>query len=262
MLFRSQHHQKDIHDMLSSLHDSFHKETGHHLFGKNKKALNTGSTYSGSTKHLMNNNISHEEFQKHKSKVGDLDVKVPEEHHSELHSHLQPGRRFGRYTVLGVKRSGSEHHALMRHDNGQIHQVDFEKSHYENNEPSKFDQFSHSSDWNDTKHGIKGAHHKVLINAIGGDKHKFSGTYGLGHREGDPKWERDTHKISHALFGPNANESHLHSFHGLVHNIKHHIPPERHQEIYDKFKSASSKLKGIDSSNALNHMKKELNVKD
>jgi len=263
--------QNDTHDFLNHVSNSFKKEHGSHLFGKNNKALTTGSAYSGSTKHLMDNNISHEEFVKHKRKlpddshahVGDIDVKIPKEHMENLHNHLTPGKKFGKYTVVGVKRGGGEHHALIQHENGGTHQVDFEGAHYEKDEPSKFDQFSHSSDWGDAKLGIKGAHHKQLLNAVGTDKHKFSILHGSGSREDpkDPKWEKDTKKITHTLFGPKADEQHLHSFRGLAHLIKHHIPASEHQKIYDKFKTDVSKNK-FNNDAAIQHLKSVLGTKD
>ena len=254
-------HQSDIHNMFSDLHDSFHKEHGEHLFGPNKKALNNSSIYSGSTKHLFNNDISHEEFAKHKPSIGDIDVKVPSEHMDKLHEHLQPGRKFGKYTVMGIKKGGVEHHVLVKHDNGNIHQVDFEKSDYHGGEPSKFDQFAHSSDWEDLKNGVKGVHHKQLLNATGTTNHKFS-IYGLGNREGAANWEKDMDKITSNLFPGNPDNSKIHSFHGVVSLIKRHIPPENHQEIYNKFKDAVAKNKNVNNAPALDHMKQELSVKD
>lgn len=253
--------KSDVHGMLSDLHDSFHKEHGEHLFGKGKKALNSGSAFSGSTHHLMDSSISNEEFAKHKSKVGDLDVKIPKEHGDKLHAHLQPGKKFGKYTVIGTKKAGNDIHALVKHENGQIHQIDFEKTNYEHGEPSKFDQFGRSSNWEDVKGGVKGAHHKILLNAAGTDKHKFSIMLGAKSRtdESEP-WETDTKKITHKLFGKDANEKDLHSFHGLTRLIKKHIPKEKHQEIFDKFKDSVSKMKGIDSKKALDHLKANLHV--
>lgn len=252
----------DAHEFLHGLHNSFHKETGKHLFGKNAKALNTGSTFSGSTHHLFDKNISDEEFAKHKKEVGDLDVKVPREHMDALHAHLQPGKKIGKYTVIGVKKGPGEHHALISHINGENHQVDFEASDYDKDEPSKFDQFSHSSNWEDVKMGVKGYHHKILLNAAGRDKHKFSIMYGHGSREGDANWHKDIGKMNTTLFGKDANEGNMHSFHGLVQNIKHHVPNQYHQEIYDKFKDATTKAKGINSRKALEHMRNNLVVKD
>jgi len=256
--------QKDTHEMLHDLHQSFYDEHKGHLFGKNAKALHTGSAYSGSTKNLMDKNISHSEFTKHKKESGDIDVKVPHEHMDDLHKHLTPGRKFGKYTVVGVKSGGGEHHAIMKHDNGENHQVDFEGSTYHKDEPSHFDQFAHSADWHDTKQGIKGVHHKQLINAAGTDKHKFSILHGSASRsDKDPHWEKDTKKITHKLFGKDADEKHLHSFHGVTHLIKNHIPKAEHQKIYDKFKSDVEKTnKKINNKPALDHLKKELGTKD
>ena len=99
----------DIHDSLHSLNRSFHKEHGSHLFGAGGSAINDGSTFSGSTHHLFDKNISDSEFAKHKPVVGDIDVKVPKEHMDKLHKHLTPGKRFGKYTVVGVKKGAGEH---------------------------------------------------------------------------------------------------------------------------------------------------------
>jgi replicative DNA helicase len=48
----------------------------------------------------------------------------------------------------------------------------------------------------------------------------------------------------------------------VTHLIKHHIPEEHHQEIYNKLKDSMSKSKGIDSEKALAHLRKHLKVKD
>jgi hypothetical protein len=254
--------QTDVHEMLHHLNKSFHKEYGSHLFGANDKALHTGSAYGGSTRALMDRNIDHAEFAKHKKESGDLDVKIPHEHMEHILHHMQPGKKFGKYTVLGVKK-GAEHHALLRHKNGGVHQVDLKGAHYENDEPSHFDQLSDNSHWDDIKKGIKGVHHKKLINAAGGDKHKYSMLYGIGSRETkDPHWTNNTKEMTHKLFGKRSNEKDLHSFQGVTNLIKKHIPASEHQKIYDKFKSDLKQSKGIDHSKALAHLQQHLHVHD
>jgi len=256
--------QKDTHDMLHAMHQSFNKAYGEDLFGKNAKALATGSTYSGSTKSLMDKSISDVEFTKHKKEAGDIDVKIPQEHMPTLAQHLTPGQKFGKYTYVGMKSGGGEHHAIMRHDSGEHHQIDFEKSTYQNHEPSEFDQFAHSADWGDIKLGIKGAHHKQLLNAVGTDQHKFSSLYGIGSRTNkDVPWENNFEKMTKTLFGPSADAKQLHSFQGIVQLIKKHIPKSHHQAIYDKFKNDVTKTnKHINNKPALELMKKQLGVKD
>ena len=255
--------QTDIKNALSDLHDSFHKETGEHLFGKNKKALNSHSLFAGSTKDLMDSKISHGEFAKHKPKTGDIDVQFPKEHAEKLEKHLTPGKKLGKYTVVGTKKHGNEISAVMKHENGEHHQFDFEKTHYEHEEPTKAEQFLHSSNWEDTKKGIKGVHHKILINAAGGTAHKFSITHGLRSRtdESDQGTGNPEH-VSRKLFGPKADHSKIHSFGGVAELIKKHIPAHRHQEIYDKFKSDVQPKKDADHGPALEHLRNTLGVKD
>ncbi len=255
----------DIHHALSALHDSFHKEHGHHLFGDGKKALKSGSLYAGSTKHLMNKGISDEDFAKHKKTVGDVDVQIPHEHGEKLHAYLKAGATFGKYKVLGTKKHGNEVSAVMRHsESGEHHQFDFEKSHYKNNEPTAGEQFMHSSSWHDTQAGIKGMHHKILINAAAGDTHKFSITHGLRSRtdEKEPA-KTEPHHVAKHLFGNSAEHKHIHSFLGVTALIAHHIPAAKHQAIYDKFKSGvTNKGDDKDHAKALAHLKKHLHVQD
>lgn len=254
--------KKQVHGFLSSLHHSFEKETGHQLFGEDRKSLHNHTAYSGSTKHLFNKDIPDDEFVKHKSSLGDIDVQVPKEHAHQLHAHLAPGKKFGDYTIVGTKKHGAEVSAIAKHKDGSHHQFDFELTDHKNGEPTEFEQFAHSSDWHDTKAGVKGMHHKVLLNAIGGEDHKFSITHGLRSRtdETDPG-EKTVKGISTRLFGSAGDHKDLGSFHGLVKTIGAHVPPGKHQAIYDKFKDSLSKMRG-DHAAALAHARKHLNVKD
>lgn len=254
----------DIHHMLSAVHDSLHAEHGIHLFGKDKKALNTHSAFSGSSAHLYNKSIPDKEFAKHKPKMGDVDVQIPHKHAVKLGDHLTKGKKFGKYSVAGVSRHGLETTALMKHkDSGETHQVDFEHVDYHKDEPTKGDQLIHNSHWDDTKAGIKGEHHKSLINSAGGEKTKFSNSHGLRSRkdESDPG-TKEPEEITKKLFGAKADASHITSFHGVTRLIKKHIPAAKHQAIYDKFKEGTLKKKHTDSSKALSHLRTELGVRD
>jgi hypothetical protein len=254
---------RDIHDALGQIHDHFHRETGEHLFGKGKKALMSGSTFAGSTRQLMDKSISDKEFTKHKPTVGDIDVQVTHEHKNALGNFLSPGKRFGKYTVVGTKKHGNENTAVMRHDNGEHHQFDFEGVEYRDHEPTKGEQFLHNSSWEDSKAGVKGAHHKILLNAVGLDTNKFSITHGLRSRtdESDPG-EKEPEGVAKRLFGDKADSSRITSFHGVADLIKKHIPSDQHQRIYDKFKDSVSKAKMTGSDNALAVLRNKLNVKD
>ena len=252
----------DVAGFLHGLNNTHKLQHGSHLFGENGSAISNGTAFSGSTHHLFDKKINDQDFAHYKPVVGDLDVKVPREHLAALSDHLQPGKSYGAYTVVGHKKSADGYNALIKHDNGQVHQIDFEGSDYDNKGPSEFDKFAHSSNWDDVKAGIKGAHHKILLNAVGGDKHKFSILHGLGNRTGDVNWTKDKKQISSSLFGNNAPAENLDSFHGVVQNIKNHIPADQHQAIYDKYKDSVKKMKGLHSDASLAHMRQHLNVVD
>ena len=250
----------DIHNSLGSIHDAFHKEHDEHLFGRNQQGLHSGNVYAGSTHDLMSDQVDHASFAKHKPLVGDVDVQVSPEHKDKLAATLSIGRRFGKYTVAGTKKHGNEISAVMKHDNGEHHQFDFQGVSHPGSEAN---QFLHSSNWEDTKAGIKGAHHKILINAIGGDTHKFSITHGLRSRTdaSDPGVQHPT-DVSKKLFGDKADHEKIKSFHGVTQLIKKHIPAEQHQAIYDKFKASLAGKKDMNHGPALAHMRKHLDVKD
>ena len=243
---------EDIHDSLFHLNRSFRGEHSHDLFPGGK------ARHAGSTAHLMDKKIPDAEFAKHKPSVGDVDVHVPHEHGDKLHAHLKTGAKFGKYTVMGTKKHGADVSAVMKHDNGENHQFDFVKGKHGPEEQS----FLHSSHWHDVTHGVKGLHHKILMNAAGGEKHKFSISGGLKSREDDKDTGHQHPKaIAHALFGKDADHSKIHSFHGVADLIKKHKPESEHQAIYDKFKD-SVKTNQNDHSKAIAHLKKTLGTKD
>ena len=250
----------DVHTALSKIHDAFHKEHGEHLFGADKEKLKTGHVYSGSSRDFMGNHIDDHEFARYKPHVGDVDVQVSHDHKDKIASTLATGKKFGNYTVAGTKKHGNEISAVMRHENGEHHQFDFEGVH---NPGSETDRFLHSSSWEDTKAGIKGVHHKMLINAAAGSTHKFSISHGLRSRsdENDVGVQHPD-EISKQLFGATADHKKIDSFKGVADLIKKHIPKSQHQEIYDKFKAGVATKKGMDHGSALEHLRTHLGVSD
>lgn len=250
----------DVHHALAAVGDKFHADHKEHLFGSGHKHLHSGDVYSGSTHHLMHGHVSDAEFAKHKPHVGDIDVQVSHDHKNKLEHTLKAGHKFGKYTVVGTKKHGQELSAVMKHENGSHHQFDFEGNHHPGSEESRF---KHNSSWEDTKHGIKGVHHKMLLNAAGRDKHKFSPMNGLRHRADDSDaGGGNAKKVTHSLFGGTADHKHIHSFIGVTHLIKHHVPKSQHQQIYDKFKSSVEQKKNMNHTHALNHLRQHLDVKD
>lgn len=258
--------QADIHNALSDLHDQFHKETGQHLFGVNKSGLATGSTFAGSTRALMDRRLGHQEVANAMPNVGDVDAQMHHEHKNQMAKFLFPGRLVGNYMVVGTKKHGNEVSAVMKHPNGEMHQFDFEGVHTDpkTGEPTPGEQFLHSADFSDRQRGIKGLHHKVLLNSIASaNNQKFSITHGLRSRDAakDDPGVSNPEDVAAALFGPKADASKVHSFQGLSELIKKHVPPEQHGAILQKFADSVSKLKGANHDAAIAHLSKTLGIK-
>lgn len=241
--------QESVHRTLSAIHDHFKRNHQTDIFSDR---LVTGQAYSGSTKAFMDSKIKHDDFAKHKPAVGDVDVKIDHAHRDIVSQGLRHGQTFGDHTILKVHRKG-EVHVLARHNaTGHIHQFDFEPVH---NPDHPFTDFARSSSFRDsrTHPAIKGMHHKILLNAVGGETHKF-GSKGLVSRTDETDATTDTHHITKKLFGHKANEADLHSFTGLTQLIKKHIPKERHQEIIERF----AKRGGGEDHPATKHLRSEL----
>lgn len=154
----------DIHQMLHSMN----KESNHELFGAGAPALKSGTAYAGSTRHMMNPEISDRDIKKYKPTFGDVDVQVPHTSKETMKGMLAPGKKHGAFTVVGAKGAGNQISAIMKHEDGEQHQVDFEFKHYDptTHEPTKLSQFIYNSHWDDIKAGIKGANHKMLVHAF------------------------------------------------------------------------------------------------
>lgn len=240
----------DVHGLMVNLHHSFKQEHGEDLFTKKDR---NHHIYVGSTQHLFNPKISDKEFAKHKPSMGDVDVQYNIKHKANLEQHLHHGKTLGPYTVHGTKKSGTELHALMRHNKtGEVHQFDFEGV-------PEGDEALHnerrSSSWHDIKHGFSGMHHKILLNAAGGEKYKLGGN-GITSRE-------DGHIVhgkeaAHALFGPKGDHNKLHSFVDVADQIKQHKTPEEKAAILHKVEMTVANKKG-DHNHMLGYLKKHFN---
>lgn len=266
--------QQEVRGALSDLNAQHMKTTGSHLFGRNDEALKSRSAFAGSTNHLFDDKISDEEHNKYKPTVGDIDTMVPREHMGTLEQHLQPGTQLGNYTVMGTKKHGSQISAIMRHENGDTHQVDFEPAEYNGNNVSDWNRFSHSSHWGDVQQGIKGSQHKMLLRALTaahgsygilrskkGDQEgfirgdAFSVDKGLrakyqqvGNEEGKPvfkeapskgaEYTTDVPEIYQRLVGKKPTKTDLDkfgSFQGVAQLMGKHMTPEQRSRAFDSY---------------------------
>lgn len=158
--------QGHFREFFNHLDSDFQKKHGHNLFGN---ALKNNTFASGSAEGYMDPSISSERFAKAKPTMGDFDVQVPHEHKQKLEDHLQPGQQYGNFKVVHIKKGGSQTHAIVQHlGTGQHHQIDFEPVEYDEKtqEPKPFERFAHNSHINDLEQGLKGVHHKYLLQSI------------------------------------------------------------------------------------------------
>ena len=161
--------QGHFRDFFRAVHDDFSKKHGHGLFGNSGEALKNNTFASGSAEGYMDPNISHERFAKAKPTMGDFDVQIPSEHKQKLEDHLQPGQQYGNFKVVHVKKGGTQTHAIVQHlGTGQHHQVDFEPVEYDpdTQQPTPYERFAHNSHINDLEQGLKGVHHKYLLQSL------------------------------------------------------------------------------------------------
>lgn len=156
-------------DFFRAVHNDFAKKHGHGLFGNSGEALKNNTFASGSAEGYMDPSISTERFKKAKSSMGDFDVQIPAEHKQKLENHLEPGQQYGNFKVVHVKKGGTQTHAIVQHlGTGQHHQIDFEPVEYDQKtqQPKPFERFAHNSHINDLEQGLKGVHHKYLLQSI------------------------------------------------------------------------------------------------
>jgi hypothetical protein len=133
---------------------------------KNKQFL------GGSSLHFFNTKgISDEEFVKNKPKVGDIDTQIDKNLEGQVEEFLNSitNKKIGDTVFLGFSRGNEQFNGLFEFENPPVKiQIDFEFGRYnpETNAPDDWYRFSHSSDWEDVKAGIKGVFHKYIYRAL------------------------------------------------------------------------------------------------
>lgn len=142
--------------------------------------LTSGFAFNGSTSFIMDPTLSDEEVMKYKPSAGDLDITVPEELKEDLWTYLDslegkeiiPGARYMGSNKPTISSIGEQINSviMVEFSNGTkaYAQVDFEFLEFENDKPTEWAKFSHSSSFSDAKAGVKAVHHKYLIRALVG----------------------------------------------------------------------------------------------
>ena len=132
----------------------------------------------GSSLHFFNTKgISDEQFFAKKPKVGDIDTQCNKELEDEVKAFLTTNqhKKVGDSTLLGFSAGNEQFNALFQFENPPMKiQIDFEFGRYspETNAPDEWFKFSHSSEWDDIRAGVKGVFHKYIYRALSGTTSK------------------------------------------------------------------------------------------
>jgi len=167
---------KELISNLLELNKEFEKVNGMKIWD-NESFLTSGKVFSGSSQHFINLDISDEDYAKHKTETGDIDVQVSDQIEALLHSFFKTHKKFGSMTYLGQSASAIGQISSLFNFQGMNVQIDFEFVEVgKNGMPTPWSSFSRSSDWKDIEGGIKGVMHKFAIACL---DHAFTDTIKL-----------------------------------------------------------------------------------
>lgn len=166
---------------LVSINKLYNQKFGEALW-KNEDVLN-GHAFNGSSEAFFDKSIPDDEFVSMKSALGDIDVTCPEESRANLGELLDELK--GKQVTPNCKYIGSNKDGQSREKITQYNtifqmtglskevptlnvQIDFELTEYENDAPTEFTKFAHSSHVDDLRAGKKGVFHKFLLGGLVG----------------------------------------------------------------------------------------------
>jgi hypothetical protein len=168
----------EIRNCLISLNKAFKEATGEDLWPNLNRNIDDGKLFSGSSRHLFTKKLN--DLKQYKKTVGDIDLQYPAEKRQALKDFLDTHEddSFGDLTYFGMGgRSPIQYNTIFKTksfpDNISNIQVDFEPTYWEDGTPTEFSTYSHYSDWNDLKSGIKGAFSKLLTRALVSEKQRL-----------------------------------------------------------------------------------------
>lgn len=144
----------------------FHKinEKGK-IFG-GKENIDNNEIFSGSSAHYFNDKLKDKFIYKFKKSFGDIDVIAKNDSVKHLEKILKQNKKIGKFTVTGSSHNKQQSSALLKHDDGKHHQIDFEFKNYENNKPSEFAKWSQNSHLKDLTHHLKGYNRNFILSSM------------------------------------------------------------------------------------------------
>jgi hypothetical protein len=158
-------------DLLHKINDAFTRQYKEPLWHEN--SVEAQKFLSGSTAKFFDKKISDEEFVRVKPKVGDIDTQAPDKHAETIEQFLTGliGKQVGNAAFIGFAPGNSQYTSMWQvtlKDLPVKLQIDFEygKHDSETGLPTEWQDYSHSSSWEDLSAGIKGVFHKYIDRAL------------------------------------------------------------------------------------------------
>ena len=155
---------------LKAISDQFENKNGLPLW--DSEVFKSNKFLSGSAFHFFDVMIPSTEFVSKKPSVGDIDTMVDVALAPMVKEFLSAniGKSFDKLNYIGFKESAGQFITLWELSEFNINiQIDLELVDHDNGKPTDWAQFSHSSAWSDIVNGVKGVHHKYLMQSLSAD---------------------------------------------------------------------------------------------
>ena len=173
-------------EMFEKLNALYEREHGEPIWN-DFSIITSGHAFNGSSESFFDPDVDDAKYTKFKPMVGDVDLSVPKDTMNNIWALLKSleGKKLtDKITYVGNNKVsasaiGEQINAVFDYtdDKGSVlGQVDFEASEFEDDKPSEWAKFSHSSDWADIEAGIKGVMHKFLMQAIASSMSMIKGS--------------------------------------------------------------------------------------
>jgi len=160
-----------VSDLLHKINDVFAKQYKEPLWHEN--SVQAQKFLSGSTAKFFDKKISDEEFVRVKPKVGDIDTQAPDKHAETIQKFLTSliGKQVGDASLIGFNAGNNQYVSMWQVTLDDLPvklQIDFEYGAHdaETGLPTDWQEYSHSSSWEDLSAGIKGVFHKYIDRAL------------------------------------------------------------------------------------------------
>lgn len=158
-------------DLLHKINDTFTRQYKEPLWHEN--SVEAQKFLSGSTAKFFDKKISDEEFVRVKPKVGDIDTQAPDKHAETIKQFLTSliNKKVGDAIFIGFSPGNSQYTSMWQVTLDDLPvklQIDFEYGAHdtETGLPTEWQDYSHSSSWEDLSAGIKGVFHKYIDRAL------------------------------------------------------------------------------------------------